>query len=245
MSDVSGSTTYGYDTRNRLTSKQTPFGALSYTYDNAGDVATITSSPTACRWIATFYSHSIGFRWRGSSGLAALVESWRVTNYGYDAVGNLSGYTYPNGVQTGYNYGALNRLTQVGSTKSGALSNYTYTLGAAGNRLSVAELSGRNVAYGYDSLYRLKSQNKRRSAQPYRRMKATCDSVGDRQQWLSRSAVNTRRLRSRDLSGQRTITMRTETPCSRSESRTVTTSRIIWCRRAQCCSSTTAMEIVP
>jgi YD repeat-containing protein len=46
MSDVSGGTTYGYDARNRLTSKQTPFGTLTYTYDNAGDVATITSSNT-------------------------------------------------------------------------------------------------------------------------------------------------------------------------------------------------------
>ena len=51
---------------------------------------------------------------------------------GYDAVGNLSGYTYPNGVQTSYNYDGLNRLTQMGAAKSGALSGYAYTLGAAG-----------------------------------------------------------------------------------------------------------------
>ncbi|HKV81569.1 MAG TPA: hypothetical protein VJP02_25705 [Candidatus Sulfotelmatobacter sp.] len=36
MADVSGTTTYVYDNRNRLPSKQTPFGTLSYTYDNAG-----------------------------------------------------------------------------------------------------------------------------------------------------------------------------------------------------------------
>src|SRR6266700_465912 len=33
------------------------------------------------------------------------------------------------------------------------------TLGAAGNRLSMAELSGRTVQYGYDDLYRLTSEN--------------------------------------------------------------------------------------
>jgi YD repeat-containing protein len=37
---------------------------------------------------------------------------------GYDAVGNLSGYTHPNGVQTSYNYDGLKRLTQMGSAKS-------------------------------------------------------------------------------------------------------------------------------
>jgi YD repeat-containing protein len=53
----------------------------------------------------------------------------------------------------------LNRLTQVGAAKAGTpLSRYAYTLGAAGNRLTVAELSGRNVAYGYDSLYRLTTE---------------------------------------------------------------------------------------
>ncbi len=49
-------------------------------------------------------------------------------------------------------YDALNRLTQMGSAKNGALSNYAYTLGAAGNRLTVAELSGSTVNYAYCAL---------------------------------------------------------------------------------------------
>ena len=47
------------------------------------------------------------------------------------------------------------RVAQVAGT---AISSYAYTLGAAGNRLSVAELSGRTVTYGYDDLYRLTSE---------------------------------------------------------------------------------------
>src|SRR5690349_11947163 len=39
-----------------------------------------------------------------------------------------------------------------------ALASYAYTLDAAGHRLSVSELSGRTVNYGYDSLYRLTSE---------------------------------------------------------------------------------------
>ena len=37
----------------------------------------------------------------------------------------------------------------------GCLATYSYTLGAADNRLSVAELSGRTASYVYDDLYRL------------------------------------------------------------------------------------------
>jgi len=74
-------------------------------------------------------------------------------------VGNLSGYTYPNGVQSSYLYNSLNRLTSMSvSSNATQLASYSYTLGAAGNRLSVMELSGRQVAYTYDDLYRLKSE---------------------------------------------------------------------------------------
>jgi len=85
-----------------------------------------------------------------------------------DAIGNLAGYAYPNGVSTSYTYDPLNRLTNMQSncgTSAGcgvpgtAIAGYGYTLGAAGNRLSVAELSGRTVTYGYDDLYRLTSEN--------------------------------------------------------------------------------------
>jgi RHS repeat-associated protein len=57
------------------------------------------------------------------------------------------------------------------------------TLGAAGNRLSVSELSGRAVTYGYDDLYRLTSENV--SGDPGGKNGAvsyTFDSVGNRTQ---------------------------------------------------------------
>ena len=90
----------------------------------------------------------------------AVLDGWeRVALKLNDAVGNLQNFTYPNGVTSAYSYDALNRLTQMGSAKGAAsISNYAYTLGAAGNRLTVAELSGRTVNYGYDSLYRLTSE---------------------------------------------------------------------------------------
>ncbi len=64
--------------------------------------------------------------------------------------------------------------------------NYAYTLGLAGNRLTVAELSGRSVAYGHDSLYRLTSENV--TADPNNHNGTTSylyDPVGNRQQLLA------------------------------------------------------------
>jgi YD repeat-containing protein len=81
------------------------------------------------------------------------------TTYGYDAVGNLGGYTYPNGVSTALQCDGLNRLTALSSqAQLGTVASYRYTLGAAGNRTGVTELSGRTVAYTYDNLYRLTSE---------------------------------------------------------------------------------------
>jgi len=88
------------------------------------------------------------------------------------------------GVTTAYTYDSLNRLKQMGAGKNGTLqANYVYTLGAAGNRLTVAELSGRTVNYGYDSLYRLTSEaitndpNNHNNTTQYQ-----YDAVGNRQQ---------------------------------------------------------------
>lgn len=86
------------------------------------------------------------------------------------------------GVTHAYTYEGLHRLTQVGSGKNNsAISNYAYTLGLAGNRLTVAELSGRSVSYGYDSLYRLTSEAVTSDpAGKNRTVSYTYDNVGNR-----------------------------------------------------------------
>ena len=81
-----------------------------------------------------------------------------------------------------YSYDPLNPLTQMGASKNAsAISNYAYTLGAAGNRTTVAELSGRTVNYAYDSLYRLTTEMV--SADPHNNngtASYTYDAVGNR-----------------------------------------------------------------
>jgi RHS repeat-associated protein len=159
MTDASGTTTYTYDSRDRLLTKATPLGTLTYTYDAAGNILSTKSSNANGAAMTNTYD--------ALNQLASVTDASGTTSYTYDAAGNLNSFVYPNGVSTTYNYNALNRLTNMQSTcatgtgcgvPGTALASYAYTLGPAGNRLSVSELSGRRVQYGYDSLYRLMSE---------------------------------------------------------------------------------------
>lgn len=150
MTDASGTTTYDYDARERLKTKATPYGVLTYTYDEAGNQLTLRSS--TAEGVNVDYTYDV-------LGRLATVQDNRLTSgttsYDYDANGNLSSTLYPNAVRTAYTYDNLNRLTQLSATKGVTLASYTYTLGAAGERRSIAEIGGRSVSYTYDPLYRL------------------------------------------------------------------------------------------
>ena len=55
MTDASGTTTYSYDSMDRLTTKATPEGTLSYTYDAAGNLASIASNRPATASVSVDY----------------------------------------------------------------------------------------------------------------------------------------------------------------------------------------------
>lgn len=154
MSDASGTTTYTYDLLGRLQTKQTPAGTLNYTYDANGNVLTTSSASGGT---------SISYTWDTLNRLSTVVNHLasagaQTTTYHYDPVGNLQDFTYPNSVTHAYLYTAQNRLQQLDVTRNTTpLRQYIYTLGPTGNRTAVAE-TGRSLAYGYDNLYRLKSE---------------------------------------------------------------------------------------
>ncbi len=154
MSDASGVTTYSYDSRDHLKSKQTPEGTLNYTYDEAGNLKTVRSSNP--NGVSVDYTYDQLNRLSTISD-GNLQSGASTTTYSYDSAGNLQGYVYPNGVQTTHVYNSLNRLTSLiaGNSSATTLASYIYTLGATGNRLSVTELNGRTADYVYDDLYRL------------------------------------------------------------------------------------------
>ena len=151
--------TYGYDDRDDLASKSTPVGNVSWSYDVAGNLTRHGGDGL-----------SVSYTYDALNRLHTVDTSFAQTvTYNYDDVGNLAGTQVGGLFSTGYTYDPLNRLTNMqtacGTGAPGCgpantpVRSYAYTLGAAGNRLSVAELSGRSVNYGYDDLYRLTSEN--------------------------------------------------------------------------------------
>jgi RHS repeat-associated protein len=158
MDDASGTTVYTYDARNRLSSKQTPFGTLNYTYNEGGNLLTTRSSNA--NGVSVDYSYDALNRLATVEDNQLAALNGGVTSYGYDTVGNLQSYSHPNGVTSSYTYNSLNRLAaMVVTTATSSLAGYSYTLGPAGNRTAVTELSGRTENYTYDALYRLTGES--------------------------------------------------------------------------------------
>lgn len=151
MIDVSGTTTYQYDLRNRLESKATPQGTLSYGYDFQGNLTSIRSSNLG--------GTSVDYSYDALNRLQTVKDNRLAngtTSYTYDNAGSLKAYAYPNGVTHTYTYNSLNRLTDlVVANPGGTIAGYGYTLGPSGNRTKVVEFGGRTVDYTYDELYRL------------------------------------------------------------------------------------------
>ncbi len=97
MTDASGVTTYGYDNRHRLTSKQTPFGTLSYSYDAASNLASMQSNNA--NGVSVAYGYDVLNR------LSRVTDNRLasgITDYQFDEVGNLKQSNLPNGVQNDY-----------------------------------------------------------------------------------------------------------------------------------------------
>jgi RHS repeat-associated protein len=159
MTDASGPTTYTFDNRDRVLSKATPEGTLSYTYDAHGNVLTIASSNSNGASVTYVYDALNRLSSATDNRIVAQGAAAGKTTYGYDAVGNLVNYTYPSTIQTSATFDPLNRVSQMSSSNSGnVLASYAYTLNAVGMRLSAAEQNGRTAAYGYDNDYRLTSE---------------------------------------------------------------------------------------
>jgi len=136
---------------------------------------------------------------KGAEGRTESVVSPqnKTTIYHYDAVGNRDSVLSPNGTTSGYQYDNLNRLTRVRHYKAGTiLAHYDYTLNAAGMRTQVTEKDSSKVFYGYDSLYRLKSE--RRTGSHTDTMTYTYDPVGNRLTKGHRGVTTTYAYNNRD-----------------------------------------------
>jgi YD repeat-containing protein len=105
MTDGTGVTTYDYDNRERLQTKATPFGTLSYGYDAASNL-TSTQSNNA-------NGISVAYRYDALNRLDRVTDNRvasGITDYQFDEVGNLKQSNLPNGVQNVYDYNPTNDL---------------------------------------------------------------------------------------------------------------------------------------
>jgi RHS repeat-associated protein len=162
MTDPSGATSYSYDTRDRLLLKTIawnngPTVSLNYRYDANGNVTNL--------WSSTANGVNLVYSYDPLNRLANVVgQASSLSQYAYDAVGNLQSMRYGNGVMSQYQYDSLNRLTNLtSSTVSGTIASFYYQLGLTGNRKNLSEKVGigataRTYAWNYDALYRMTNE---------------------------------------------------------------------------------------
>jgi RHS repeat-associated protein len=155
MVDASGTNGYAYDLRDRLLTKITPQGTLTYTYDGFGNLTSVESS--------TANGTKVNYNYDALNRLTNAVD--RFTNntfYAFDGVGNLQTVRYRNNVTNTYAYNALNRLTNLtAKTSAGTIASFAYRLASGGNRTNLIEnINGtaRTSVWSYDSLYRLTNE---------------------------------------------------------------------------------------
>jgi len=176
-------------------------GTLSYTYDAAGNVASIKSSNANGVWASYTYDEMgrlgtvVDNRLQGQQTTTysydAGVPVDRSSSTGWDAASNLATAAYPNQLQSTLNYDTLNRLTAL----STPVSSYSYTLGPTGNRTNATEGNGRTLAWTYDNIYRLTNEAVTNDPAPASKngsVAYTLDPVGNRKSVSSSlSGVNT------------------------------------------------------
>ena len=136
------STSYAYDTRNRLSGATLPAGASLVITHNEADQRTNLAYPNGTNQGTTYLANgNVDIITLTAPG-GATLERW---DYAYDAVSNVDTITTTQGVYD-YSYDDLDRLTSGSYPAATGLATESYLYDALGNR----ELPGDLNAYQYD-----------------------------------------------------------------------------------------------
>ncbi|MBI3959975.1 MAG: RHS repeat protein [Chloroflexi bacterium] len=147
--DATGTTTYTYDSGDRLTRVSYPGGRfLAYTYDGAGRRVAMADQD----------GFTVRYAYNGAGQLATVKDSANapLATYTYDSAGRLTRKDLGNATYTTYAYDAAGQVLHLinhapdGSTNS----RFDYTYDALGRRTAMDTLDGA-WSYAYDALGQL------------------------------------------------------------------------------------------
>ena len=144
------SSEYGYDTFDRLTRYQSPFGeTVTYSYDANGNRTRLISSG----------GHASRYTYDPRNRLHSVSNRDGETTYSWRRNDQLSLIRYSHGGSSRYEYDGANRLTSLTHQAFGGdVARYTYEYDANGNRTRQVEENGQGeqvTTYTYDSADRL------------------------------------------------------------------------------------------
>ncbi len=133
-----GTITYVYDAVGRILEKHYPDNTTeTYSYDQNGNMITAANQN-----IGYAFTYDVNNR------LTGVTDSfYRTVTCQYDAAGNRTSMTSPEGLTTTYTYNDAGRLTGTGNFAG----NFTLTYDAAGRRTQLAYPNGTTAAYTYDA----------------------------------------------------------------------------------------------
>ncbi|MGA7731158.1 MAG: DUF6531 domain-containing protein [Chloroflexia bacterium] len=182
--DANGITTsYTYDARNRLTRTAYSTGpGVDYTYDGNGNMTSLADVSGAATY--TYDALNRLTESRRTSGIMA----GRVLGYQYDAVGNRTRVTYPDGRAVSYSYDANDWLISTLMPLAGATS---YTLDPVGLPTHMQNPNGTWTDYSYDRddrLTRLFNGKPDTSSNVVSSFDYTMDRVGNRTRTVEKVA---------------------------------------------------------
>jgi RHS repeat-associated protein len=154
MADGTGTTSYTYDSLNRLTKVTDGAGQTTgYGYDLKGNVTALT-----------YPNGKTVTRGYDAAGHLATVADWlgNTTKFSHDPAGNLTSEAYPNGVNAASSYDNADQLTSITDrTATSTLASFTYTRDNLGQVTSATQtgIPGGPQTYSYTQLSQLASDN--------------------------------------------------------------------------------------
>ena len=156
FTDAMGTTSRTYDSDNRLLSESKGGSmVVSHTYDAAGKLGLLSTTTDA-------NGRTLTYSYTSLNQLYQVSEAAGTATYVYDAGGNQTGISNPNGTTVTDIYDAAGRLTSLTNKNSGGttLSSFGYGYNSDDKRTSATEANGDVVSYGYDGLLHLSSESR-------------------------------------------------------------------------------------